>query len=272
MTIEIRTCIQNGCSVSYRTNAGRDTRALFFVHGLGADSRFYYKQLKYFSQYYRVIAIDLPGHGLSPCDHVPTLEDYSRALTGVIEMEEIESLVLIGHSMGGSICLDLFSRRTVPIDAMVLISTGASLSMVESFLDVSKNDFMTFYNNLLKQVFSKKGGLMTRMADKCATALNREVFSNNLAICRGIDHSGILHTVDIPVLVMGNKNDTLVPIETSAALARGIRDAEFAEFDSEGHIPFFENPDMFNDILLKFLNERFKMASISPEVSEILDK
>src|SRR3981081_3934650 len=76
---------------------------LVFVHGFTTTSEFWREQAEEFSKAYRVIRINLPGHGTSPA---PTargyhLEDFVEDVAWVFRELSIEKAVLIGLSMGG---------------------------------------------------------------------------------------------------------------------------------------------------------------------------
>ena len=90
--------------ISYRSNDNKSEISLVFVHGAAGDSRLFHGQLRHFCRKYKVIAIDLPGHGKSQASDKPEIDDYVGAIFEVMQAENITSFVLIGHSMGGCIC------------------------------------------------------------------------------------------------------------------------------------------------------------------------
>ncbi len=80
---------------------GQGKITLLFVHGWSCDSRYWYKQISSFSKKYRIVTIDLAGHGHSGYAR----KDYTMPLFGddvksVIETLDAENVILIGHSMG----------------------------------------------------------------------------------------------------------------------------------------------------------------------------
>ena len=92
--------------IYYRVNGEELKGTIVMVHGLAGDSRFFHNQMKYFSSSYRVISIDLPGHGRSLEYPELSLESYSSSINEVIKQENPGRYILIGHSMGGCICLE----------------------------------------------------------------------------------------------------------------------------------------------------------------------
>ena len=79
--------------IYYRVSGAENSRTIIFVHGLAADSRFFHNQLKYFGNFYRVIAVDLPGHGRARKTGKLSLELYSRSIEQVVKKENIGALL-----------------------------------------------------------------------------------------------------------------------------------------------------------------------------------
>lgn len=99
----------NGSLAWYQTGDGVP---LVFVHGVGLRAESWCAQIDYFSQSHRVYALDMPGHGGSPCFTTvsPDLGDYSQRIRHFLLTEVREPVVLIGHSMGAMLALDIATR------------------------------------------------------------------------------------------------------------------------------------------------------------------
>src|ERR1700704_4551140 len=98
---------------------------LVFVHGFTTTSEFWKEQAEEFSKAYRVIRINLPGHGASPA---PTsrgycLEDFVEDVTRVFRELSIEKAVLIGLSMGGIVAQKFALKYRHLLKALVLVDT-----------------------------------------------------------------------------------------------------------------------------------------------------
>ncbi|SEK86701.1 Pimeloyl-ACP methyl ester carboxylesterase [Roseovarius azorensis] len=81
---------------------------VLLIHGVGLRAEAWAPQIDALSRYFRVIAADLPGHGKSRLGAEAALEDYTARLARALN----HPAVVIGHSMGAMIALDL--ARTVP--------------------------------------------------------------------------------------------------------------------------------------------------------------
>lgn len=102
----------DGTPISYEVY-GSGEPALVFVHGWSCDGRYWRKQVPHFSKKYRVVTLDLAGHGHSGT----TRSQYTMALFGedvraVTEAVGARSVILIGHSMGGPVIAE--AARIMP--------------------------------------------------------------------------------------------------------------------------------------------------------------
>ncbi len=257
----MKTVIKNievsGQTVSYRVKGNPGESGIVFIHGVGADSRFFQKQLNHFGAFLTSIAIDLPGHGQSRRGAALTMENLTDSLLAVIEAENLKRVTLAGHSLGGLVAMDLYFRSPHLVEAMVLISTGARIPVSEFLQRLLDSDAEDFFRFLVRLVFSRQGDLMTSMAMKNLHLFDRDLFEESFAICRGSDFSGRLKDISVPVLAVANAGDKLLFPEISEELAKGIPGAEFILFDAGGHVPFFEYAHLFDVEMEAFLRKTF---------------
>ena len=98
---------------------GEGKEALVFIHGWTVDMRYFEEQVKHFAPRVRVIAIDLPGHGLSDkpeADYTQPL--FADAVRRVLDKAGVDRAVLVGHSMGMSVARNFYRanpKRTAGI-------------------------------------------------------------------------------------------------------------------------------------------------------------
>jgi len=110
----------DGVAISY-TVAGAGDVALVFIHGGWADSTVWRHQVDAFSDRYRVVAVDLAGHGASGRNRTSwTPGAFGADVATVVEAEGLERVVLIGSSMGGPVALE--AARQLPRRALGVIA------------------------------------------------------------------------------------------------------------------------------------------------------
>lgn len=100
----------DGASIWYSVGGNKNTkRTLVFLHGIGVNSRDWRHQIAFFEEHYRIITIDLRGFGKSEgLGTLPShIKNYARDVEGILTKEGIKDAILIGHSMGGMVALNM---------------------------------------------------------------------------------------------------------------------------------------------------------------------
>lgn len=93
----------DGTLISYEIYGSGDP-TLVFVHGWSCDARYFREQIPYFSRDHRIILMDLAGHGHSGSHRARyTMKAFGEDVKAVVEAENLDKIILIGHSMGGNV-------------------------------------------------------------------------------------------------------------------------------------------------------------------------
>ena len=102
----------DGVSIAYQV-VGSGQPALVFVHGWCCDQSYWDSQVPYFSQRYKVVTIDLAGHGDSGLNRRTwTMAEFGNDVVAVVKELDLDRVVLIGHSMGGFVVAE--AERRMP--------------------------------------------------------------------------------------------------------------------------------------------------------------
>ncbi len=100
---------------------------LILLHGNGENCFYFAHQIEYFSQEYRVIALDTRGHGDSPMGESPfTIKQFADDLLGFMDEHSIEKASILGFSDGGNIALEFALAHPERVNRLIL--NGANLS------------------------------------------------------------------------------------------------------------------------------------------------
>ena len=100
---------------------------LVLLHGNGENSDYFHRQIAFFSQYYRVIAVDTRGHGRSERGTRPfTLEQFAEDLYDFLKSRRISRANILGFSDGGNIALLFAMKYPEQVDRLIL--NGANLN------------------------------------------------------------------------------------------------------------------------------------------------
>jgi pimeloyl-ACP methyl ester carboxylesterase len=110
---------KDGNLISYETY-GSGEPTLVFVHGWSCDARYWRAQVPYFSKKNRVVTLDLAGHGHSGATRSQySMKAFGEDVRAVTEATGSRSVILIGHSMGGSVIAE--AARLMPNKVLGLI-------------------------------------------------------------------------------------------------------------------------------------------------------
>ncbi|MFW9909202.1 MAG: alpha/beta fold hydrolase [Candidatus Thorarchaeota archaeon] len=231
---------------------------LVFIHGAGSSMMIWTLQLLEFRKRHRVIALDLYGHGDSEdIERPPDIEKgFSRQLAALLEHLELQEYVLIGHSMGGGVVMSYaLENRDPRPSALVLVGTSSDLDLskialglaIEAFEDHSpKYDIKDLDDDF--KVFSLVN------FQQNATKFQANTILKDLQACNNFDITPRLNEITIPSLVLVGEDDDIITPRRAKQLEMALPRAEFAIVRGSDHSPMVESPDIFNDILNKFLH------------------
>ena len=105
--------------------------ALVFVHGWSCDRRYWDTQARYFAPQYQVVTLDLAGHGASGRDRTQwTVPAFGHDVVAVVEQLGVEQVVLIGHSMGGSVIVEATRRLPTAVIGVVGVDTWQNVEHI----------------------------------------------------------------------------------------------------------------------------------------------
>lgn len=118
--VQYQKILHDAIDIAY-IDEGKGDTTILFVHGLGHSLLGWSKNIDYLSQYYRCVAIDLPGNGLSSSGEYPySMHFFAEALFDFIRQKKLERVYLAGHSMGGQICLSFALLHPGTIQGLIL--------------------------------------------------------------------------------------------------------------------------------------------------------
>jgi pimeloyl-ACP methyl ester carboxylesterase len=167
----------NGAKLGY-WNSGGGAQSMLFVHGWACDHATLMPVMEHFRPSYRVVAVDLRGHGISDKPYQEyTVAGFADDLASLCRELEIQRPVVIGHSMGGTVALDLGARYSDLVSGIVLIDSvvfpdNAFLKALQPF---ARALYGEDYREALRQTASslflstddseRKSRLLSTMAD-----------------------------------------------------------------------------------------------------------
>ncbi|MFC1573438.1 alpha/beta fold hydrolase, partial [Candidatus Eisenbacteria bacterium] len=151
---------KDGIPISYEIY-GAGEPSLMFVHGWNCDARYWRAQLPHFSKNHRVVLLDLAGHGHSGSTRSQySMKAFGEDVQAVVEATGSRQVILIGHSMGGSVIAEaakLMPNRVIGligIDTLENIEYSMTRKELDQMIAPLKSDFRTGSQQFVKEMIS----------------------------------------------------------------------------------------------------------------------
>ncbi|MFA5063660.1 MAG: alpha/beta hydrolase [Candidatus Omnitrophota bacterium] len=152
---------KDGVRIAYSVY-GKGEPALVFVHGWCGSRSVWHKQIPYFAKKYKVVALDLAGHGKSGSQRkVYTQEAFGEDVAAVVNAEKENKVILIGHSMSGTVILEANRLIKDKVRGLVAIDTLENFEYVATpedrikYIDPLKKDFVKNSGPFMRDMFNK---------------------------------------------------------------------------------------------------------------------
>ena len=218
-----------------------------FIHGAGRTPASWGPQLARFEG---ALAVALPGHP----DGAPLLGTEAMAEWVIAEIEEIPGpLVMVGHSLGGAVALEIALRRPDLVAGLVLVSTGARLPVPDEAIARIDADFEGECARMVEESWLHHEPDLIRRGTNSVISMGPESLRADYLSARDHDLRGKLGGVDVPAMVMSGESDALVPTWLSEELADELPGASLAIIAEAAHVPQLERPDMIDLLIAAFL-------------------
>ncbi|WP_394829593.1 alpha/beta fold hydrolase [Pendulispora albinea] len=242
----------DGVTLHYR-EGGRGSIALFFLHGWLGDAHWWDEQLTHFAPRYRVVAMDLAGHGESGKDRKAwSYQAAGSDARAVAEALGLERIVWIGHSMSGEIIIEAANQipsRTVcliPIDTLKRIGGPATREETEAFFASLEKDFLPAAQAIVKRNFvpTSPEPAVQRVLRSAATAEPRAVVP---LLRSGFTYDGRseIRKIKVPIVAVNSDYEPTHVDENRRYAPR----FELIPIKSTGHWPMLERPSEFDPLL-----------------------
>ena len=275
----------DGTPVNYVDIGEGELEPIVFVHGLGGQWQNFLENIPRAAQERRVIALDLPGFGLTPMpgDKV-TIPGYGRCVNALCEELSLGQVDIVGNSMGGYIAAEVAIQFPERIDQLILVSAAGITSA-----DIARRPILTVgrvatavvsygtarhrqiaarpksrhlalalvarYPSLLKADFAYEGFFK---------GAGKDGFDDALRACLEYDFRDRLPEIRQPTLIVWGENDSIIPVKDAHEFERLIEDSRKVVMKGTGHIPMAERPVTFNELMMEFLAETGPASAKEP--------
>lgn len=249
----------NNLSIAYN-QYGSGNVTLLFIHGSYIDQTYWNEQVKYFQDEYHVITLDLPGHGKSGRESEKwTVEGLADDVIEFIKRLDLKNVILIGHSLAGSVNLHVATKYPDPIIGFIGIDNfkNAATPLPEEYdsqiitvLDNLKKDFAATNEEYVRMVLvtdNTPDEIKQRVVqdyrnayEPMGQAIMPEVFIMDKT------EKALLPELRLKLYLI---NVSYMPTNMEALAENVPNDFEVREIAGTSHYPMLENPEILNETL-----------------------
>ncbi|MFM9944901.1 MAG: alpha/beta fold hydrolase [Bacteroidia bacterium] len=254
--------LYKGLPVHYQISG--DGWPLIFLHGFNENFEIWDLIIPEISSNYQCICIDLPGFGKSPLPSNLTIKYMADAVNRVIEELKIIKPIVIGHSMGGYVTLELARQHPLLLSGGGLFHSTAladtedkKINRIKTLDFLNTNPLDSFFKIFISGLFAPqnlKSGLLKPTENIIHQTSKNSVMAGIKAMLERTDSTDVLKNSSIPWLIVAGKYDGLLPVEQLSLLASYCPMAMFEILFNSGHLGMIEEPEISAEIIFKFAN------------------
>ena len=249
----------DGVPIHYSVQ-GKGETAVVFIHCWSCDRNLWENQVPEFAKKYRVVTIDLPGHGQSGQGRKTwSIESYGDDVKTVVTKLDLKRVVLVGSSMGAPIAVEATRRMPervvaiVPVDSLLNVDQKVPPEQLDAVWKQLEADYKGALTALTNQFFFSPhtpAAVRERVLRE-ATSRPPEMATAILKAIFAYDAIPALRETKVPIhAINGDRSPTNLEANRKYA----------PQFDAviikdSGHYPMLENPARFNQLLTDILSK-----------------
>lgn len=269
--------LDDGLKVHFTDTGPQDRSAIVLVHGFSASLHTWEAWKTNLETDFRVITLDLPGHGLSRAEDPSkaNIERFVEVVHDVTENLGVDRFTLAGNSMGGNTAWKYALTHPKDLDGLILVAaSGWPEEAGEG--DDSPFIFTLLSNPVARMVLKDldmtsltRSGLESSYTDPAF--VNDELVERYVALSRAPGHRATLlaimagerdpaavesvSQISVPTLAMWGRDDNLVPVSGAEKFGAAIEGAQVIIYDNVGHLPQEENATQSIEDVRSFMHE-----------------
>jgi len=257
----------DGARIAYRDQGGGTPVVL--LHGLMAHGGFFSAQAP-LADDFRIIAVDLRGHGSSAADGTsPTVERMAADVAELAAALELDGAIGVGWSLGATVLWHVLAgpaaarfAGAVVVDMTARVKNdaewdlGLSPEAVEARSIAISDDYESFALAAGQAIFAQPVAAANRpLADWAAREFAKSDAGAMASVWASLirqDVRGLLEGISHPTLIVHGAQSPLYGEDTAGHLVAALPDARAVRFEASGHAPHLEQSELFNTTLREF--------------------
>ncbi len=271
-----KTFLYNGVKIKYDEIGNGEP--IILLHGFGVSSYSWHNISRALSQKNKLFLIDFKGFGLSdkPLDNKYSISDQVEIIVNFIQKNNLQNLILIGHSMGGAVALQsylkLMGAENNPTKGLILLDSPAYKQRLPLFIQILRipvlNKLIFSFlpaklctKLLLKNCFFDDNKITGEMIENYSHGFDATKSPHALiTTAKKIvpkntdDITSKYKEIKIPTLIIWGEYDKIIPLSIGRRLKQAIPNSKLAVIHDCGHMPQEEKPKETVEIISDFLN------------------
>ena len=245
-------------------------KVVVLLHGFLGSKEIWKDVVAELMQKYRVITIDLPGHGKS--GHFGYLHDVelmAECVKSILKSLRLKKCFLLGHSMGGYVALAFLELYPQNLLGLGLINSTAYADSIEKkndrqrAIDLVKKSAQVYTSATIKNLFSESNLISKKKEIDFALQIALSTGKRGIIAClEGMkvrkDRRKILENSNLPVFFVIGQKDKILKSEDLMNQLKFIKNTHTLILENDGHLSFLENRPAFIKSLLDYIKESNK--------------
>lgn len=225
---------------------------IVFLHGFLESARIWRAFAYKLSSRFKVIRINLPGHGGSSVFKKPhTMELMAQAVHAVLEQEKVDQMLLVGHSMGGYVSLAFAEKWPGMLNGLILFSSFSFPDSPERKIErdraiqAAEAHKMKYVSSVVPNLFfERNGNKAAKKIYKLVRLASNQPKEGIVAAIKGMkarrDRMDVLQNVRYPVLFITGTHDPLIPLKKVEEMQQNTPGSTIHVLNDCGHLGFIE--------------------------------
>ena len=257
--------LEPGLRVHYRDEGKQDGPVLVLIHGSNASLHTWEQWVAILGKDYRIISLDLPGHGLTGTNPAGVYDNasYVSVVDRLLTRLNVDSALIGGNSMGGGVSWLFALEHPEKVDALLLVDASgqpyaksgelplgfrlmrmpvikeaARFIAPRSIFEASVKTSMSVQSKIDDKLIDRYWELNRYPGNREATM---QRFASPKNMTPGTKER--LSAIKVPVLILWGAEDNLIPVTSAKWFAEAMPQADLIIYPNVGHIPMEEIPE-----------------------------
>ncbi len=242
--------IKNGIAYDFKKGTSKKEVNIVFVPGSGCTRKIFSDIVELME--YNCYSIDLPVHGDSE-DTGYSIENYVNSVAEFVS--DIDNVIIVGHSLGGTICVGVAAKNISSVKGCVLLSSAASFPKLD-------RDFMKSIhegNPNLEYLIECCGGAEDIVKKVFAIFDSRgQVLINDFLIDEAVNLEDKLEQIKIPTQIFVGDDEILTLVEYSQLIHKKIKNSNLIIYPGQRHLLFLNAKEKTTEIINDIVDKAIK--------------